>query len=77
MEQTEKQVTLKKLTASEGKWLTQADESTKLDDRYFTKEVYLCDGDTIDNWTEWDDDKKLEVDKQQKEMVEKAYAALH
>jgi hypothetical protein len=76
MEQTEKQVTLKKLTASAGMWLTQADETIKDEDRYFTQEVYLSEEDSADNWTEWDDARKTEAEEQRKSEIEKAYEAL-
>lgn len=55
MKVTEQQVTLRKLTPSEGLWLTRTDATT---DRVFSKEVFLGINDSPENWREATDDEK-------------------
>ena len=54
---TEKQVTLRYLTPSEGMWLTQVGET---DNRVFSEQVILGVNDSPDNWREATETEKLE-----------------
>lgn len=64
MKLTEQQVTLRKLTPSEGMWLTRTDATT---DRVFSKEVFLGINDSPDNWREATEQEKLEMEAEQAE----------
>ena len=67
MELTEQQVTLRKLTPSEGMWLTRTDATT---DRVFSKEVFLGVNDSRDNWREATEQEKLEYEAEEKARME-------
>ena len=48
--------TMIKISASEGKWLTEASET---ENRTFAKTMFLAVNDKADNYTEWSDAEKL------------------
>ena len=64
---TEKQVTLRYLTPSEGMWLTQAYET---DNRVFSDQVILGVNDSPDNWREATEDEKLAYEAEEKARME-------
>lgn len=64
---TEKQVTLRYLTPSEGMWLTQANET---ENRVFSEQVILGVNDSPDNWREATDQEKLEYEAEEKARME-------
>lgn len=64
---TEKQVTLRYLTPSEGMWLTQANET---ENRVFSEQVILGVNDSPDNWREATDIEKLEWEEAEKARME-------
>ena len=70
---TEKQVTLRYLTPSEGMWLTQVGET---DNRVFSDRVILGVNDSPDNWREATEIEKLEWEAAEKDRME-AEAAEH
>lgn len=63
MELQEKTVTLRKLTASEGMYLTQVSE---VSERVFSDCVYLGQGESVENWREATEEEKLEYEEKQK-----------
>lgn len=67
MKLTEQQVTLRKLTPSEGMWLTRTDATT---DRVFTKEVFLGVNDSRENWRDATEDEKLAYEAEEKARIE-------
>ena len=67
MKLTEQQVTLRKLTPSEGMWLTRTDATT---DRVFSKEVFLGINDSPDNWREATEEEKIEYEAEEKARME-------
>lgn len=67
MKLTEQQVTLRKLTPSEGMWLTRTDATT---DRVFSKEVFLGVNDSRDNWRDATEQEKLEWEEAEKARME-------
>ena len=67
MKLTEQQVTLRKLTPSEGMWLTRTDATT---DRVFSKEVFLGVNDSPENWREATEQEKLEYEAAEKARLE-------
>lgn len=64
---TEKQVTLRYLTPSEGMWLTQAGET---DNRVFSEQVILGVNDSPENWREATEFEKLEWEAEEKARME-------
>lgn len=64
---TEKQVTLRYLTPSEGMWLTQAYET---ENRVFSDQVILGINDSRDNWREATEDEKLAYEAEEKAQME-------
>lgn len=64
---TEKQVTLRYLTPSEGMWLTQAYET---ENRVFSKQVILGINDSPDNWREATEQEKLEWEQAEQARME-------
>lgn len=71
MNTTTKEVKLTKITPDEGMWLTQADEN--IEDRSFTKELWLSATDSVDNWKEVDESYKTaweEAEKARREAEE-------
>lgn len=68
---TEKQVTLRYLTPSEGMWLTQAYET---DNRVFSDQVILGVNDSPDNWREATEQEKLEWEEAEKARMERELA---
>lgn len=64
---TEKQVTLRYLTPSEGMWLTQANET---ENRVFSEQVILGVNDSPDNWREATEIEKLEWEEAEKARME-------
>lgn len=64
---TEKQVTLRYLTPSEGMWLTQANET---DNRVFSDQVILGVNDSPENWREATEFEKLEWEEAEKARME-------
>ena len=56
MELITKQIELRKLTATEGMYLTQADDS--LEERTYTKSVYLGKDELVENWREATEEEK-------------------
>lgn len=70
MKLTEQQVTLRKLTPSEGMWLTRTDATT---DRVFSKEVFLGVNDSPENWREATEQEKIEYEAAEKARMEAEY----
>lgn len=64
---TEKQVTLRYLTPSEGMWLTQANET---ENRVFSEQVILGVNDSPENWREATEIEKLEWEEAEKARME-------
>lgn len=64
---TEKQVTLRYLTPSEGMWLTQANET---DNRVFSEQVILGVNDSPENWREATEQERLEWEEAEKARME-------
>lgn len=64
---TEKQVTLRYLTPSEGMWLTQAYNT---ENRVFSEQVILGVNDSPDNWREATETEKLEWEAEEKARME-------
>lgn len=64
---TEKQVTLRYLTPSEGMWLTQANET---ENRVFSEQVILGVNDSPENWREATETEKLEWEEAEKARME-------
>lgn len=67
MKLTEKPVTLRYLTPSEGMWLTQMGET---DSRIFSEQVILGVNDSPDNWREATEDEKLAYEEAEKARME-------
>jgi hypothetical protein len=67
MKLTEKPVTLRYLTPSEGMWLTQVSET---ENRVFSEQVILGVNDSPDNWREATEDEKLEWEAEEKARME-------
>lgn len=67
MKLTEKPVTLRYLTPSEGMWLTQAYET---ENRVFSEQVILGVNDSPDNWREATEIEKLEWEEAEKARME-------
>lgn len=64
---TEKPVTLRYLTPSEGMWLTQANET---ENRVFSEQVILGVNDSPENWREATEIEKLEWEAEEKARME-------
>lgn len=64
---TEKQVTLRYLTPSEGMWLTQVGDT---DNRVFSDQVILGVNDSPENWREATEAEKLEWEEAEKARME-------
>lgn len=64
---TEKQVTLRYLTPSEGMWLTQVGET---ENRVFSKQVILAVTDSRENWRDATEQEKLEWEEAEKARME-------
>lgn len=71
MELTSKTVELRKLTASEGMYLTQADES--LEERTYAKTVYLGQGEKVENWREATDEERQAYEVELNRRAEEAH----
>lgn len=67
MDFTEKQVTLRYLTPSEGMWLTQVGDT---DNRIFSDQVILGINDSPDNWREATETEKLEWEAAERARME-------
>ena len=67
MKFTEKQVTLRYLTPSEGMWLTQAYDT---ENRVFSEQVILGINDSPDNWREATEQEKIEWEEAEKARME-------
>lgn len=67
MKLTEKPVTLRYLTPSEGMWLTQVGET---ENRVFSDQVILGINDSPDNWREATEIEKLEWEETEKARME-------
>lgn len=67
MKLTEKPVTLRYLTPSEGMWLTQACDT---DNRVFSEQVILGVNDSPDNWREATEQEKIEWEAEEKARME-------
>lgn len=63
----EKQVTLRRLTPTEGMWLTQM---SKTDARIFSQEIYLAVNDSPENWREATEQERLEWEEAEKARME-------
>lgn len=78
MELTSKTVELRKLTASEGMYLTQVDST--IENRTYAKSVYLGQGENVENWREADEAEKqaymAERERRAKEAQEKQLASI-
>ena len=64
---TEKQVTLRYLTPSEGMWLTQAYDT---ENRVFSEQVILGVNDSPENWREATEQERLEWEEAEKARME-------
>lgn len=64
MELTSQQIELRKLTASDGMYLTQAEAN--VENRIYTDSVYLGKGESIDNWREATEAEKVEWESAEK-----------
>lgn len=71
MELTTKQVELRKLTASEGMYLTQTDET--LEERTYTKIVYLAQGEKVENWKEATEEEKKAYEAERERRAKEEY----
>lgn len=71
MELTTKQVELRKLTASEGMYLTQTDET--LEERTYTKIVYLAKGEKVENWKESTEEEKKAYEAERERRAKEEY----
>lgn len=67
MKLTEKPVTLRYLTPSEGMWLTQVGET---ENRVFSEQIILGVNDSPDNWREATEIEKLEWEAEEKARME-------
>ncbi len=67
MDFTEKQVTLRYLTPSEGMWLTQVGDT---DNRVFSDQVILGVNDSRDNWRDATETEKLEWEAAERARME-------
>lgn len=67
MKLTEKPVTLRYLTPSEGMWLTQVSET---ENRVFSDQVILGINDSPENWREATEDEKLTYEAEEKARME-------
>lgn len=67
MDFTEKQVTLRYLTPSEGMWLTQVGET---ENRVFSEQVILGVNDSPENWREATEQEKIEWEAEEKARME-------
>lgn len=70
MELTSKTVELRKLTASEGMYLTQVDST--IENRTYAKSVYLGQGETVENWREATDEERQAYEAEQERRVKEA-----
>lgn len=68
-----KTVELKKLTASEGMYLTQSKE---VENRVFAKSIYLAQGDEVENWREATAEEKEAYEAAEKAKMEAEIAKL-
>lgn len=71
MELTSKTVELRKLTASEGMYLTQADSA--LEERTYTKAVYLGQGEKVENWREATKEERQAYEAERERRAEEAH----
>lgn len=71
MELITKQVELRKLTASEGMYLTQTDET--LEERTYTKTVYLGKGERVENWREATEEEKKAYEAERERRAKEEY----
>lgn len=71
MELTSKTVELRKLTATEGMYLTQVDNT--LEERTYTKSVYLGAGEKVENWREATDEERQAYEAEQARKADEAY----
>lgn len=71
MELTTKQVELRKLTATEGMYLTQVDET--LEERTYTKSVYLGQGEKVENWREATEEERQAYEEERERRAEEAH----
>lgn len=67
MKITEKSVTFRYLTPSEGMWLTQVGET---ENRVFSEQVILGVNDSPDNWREATEQEKIEYEAEEKARME-------
>lgn len=65
---TEKQVTLRYLTPSEGMWLTQVGET---ENRVFSEQIILGVNDSPDNWREATEIEKIEYEAEEKARMKR------
>lgn len=70
MKLTEKTVTLRYLTPSEGMWLTQVSET---ENRVFSDQVILGVNETPENWRDATEQEKLEWEAEEKARMEAEY----
>jgi hypothetical protein len=67
MKITEKSVTFRYLTPSEGMWLTQVGET---ENRVFSEQVILGVNDSPDNWREATEQEKIEYEEAEQARIE-------
>ena len=73
MDFTEKQVTLRYLTPSEGMWLTQVGDT---DNRIFSDQIILGINDSRDNWRDATEQEKLEWEAAERARMEAEQAEI-
>lgn len=61
--------TVQIIEPSEGMWLKQ--KNTEIQNMFFSKKVFLSINSTPDEWEEVTDEYKTEIEKQQKELLQK------
>lgn len=71
MELTSKTVELRKLTASKGMYLTQADEF--LEERAYAETVYLGQGEKVENWREATEEEKKAYEAERERRAKEEY----
>ena len=65
----DKSANLNIINASEGHYLTQADNSISISDRIVTTRVYLAINDSLDSWKEIDREEAKEIEEAKKQSI--------
>lgn len=75
MELISKTIELRKLIASDGKWLTRKGES--VENQIFAKLVHLAGGEMPDEWEEVTNEQKAEIERQQEDKRKRDVEAMN